>query len=379
MLTNLVNRVYLRGMQPPPGPLVRAVRRLTGRPDARLAAWEASPAVHRLENMTTRSLDRCTGALDDGTRWSIVAKTLHPASCSPGWSQIPPQFHSEVLEDLDWMDEPRLFRCGLADALPEGLRFPRLWGVDEAPDRITLWMEDVPDTTPWDLDRYRRTARALGRLHGRWPEEPATAELGLRRRDLRRLFAGKIHNFDLAIQADDSFWRQPAVAGAVDDRYRADLARLADVVPALLSRAESLPHGAAHGDATPDNFREPGDGTVVAIDWSYGSVAPVGADLAQLFVGRFESGAQDPGTAPDVLTAVIEGYLAGAADEGAAAERPDVERSLVTHLAVRSLFSLLIVDHRHDLPLREREALLARRAQLGRFGIDLALARDPGR
>ena len=211
--------------------------------------------------MTTRSLDRFTGVLDGGEGWSVVAETLHPAHCSDGWSQIPPPFRSQVLEDPDWRDEPRLFRCGLADALPDGLRFPRLW-------------------------------------------------------------------------------------------Y-------------------------AHGDAAPDNFREPGDGTVVAIGWSYGSVAPTGADLAQLLVGRFESGVQDPGTAPDVLPAVVEGFLAGTAEEGVAAESADVELGLAAHLAVRSLFSLLLVERRDDLPPPDRETLLARRARFGRFGIDLVLACDP--
>ena len=364
-------------MRPPPAGLLAALRQLDGRAGARVVDWASAPAAHRLENMTTHSLDRFTGAFDDGERWSVVAKTLRPAHCSPGWSQIPPQFRSQVLEDLDWTDEPRLFRCGLAAALPDGLRFPRLWHVDEAPDRITLWMEDVPDTTAWDIDRYRRTARALGRLHGRWPEEAASAELGLRRRDLSPLFAGKICNFDLPVQADERFWGQPAVAAATDDRYRDDLQRLATAVPGMLARVEALPHGAAHGDATPDNFREPDHRTIVAIDWSYGSVAPAGADLAQLFVGRFESGVQDPDTAPEVLAAVVDGFQEGAADEGSPARRSDIELALVTHLAVRSLFSLLIVDHRHDLSLRQRAELLARRARIGRFGLDLALTGEP--
>ena len=33
--------------------------------------------------MTTHSLDRYAGTLTDGTPWSLIAKTLHPASESP--------------------------------------------------------------------------------------------------------------------------------------------------------------------------------------------------------------------------------------------------------------------------------------------------------
>ncbi len=96
----------------------------------------------------------------------------------------------------------------------------------------------------------------------------------------------KLSNFDLPIMAHDTFWELPAVSGVVDACYRGDLGRLAAIAPALIDRLDQLPHGMAHGDASPSNFREPGDGTVVAIDWSYGSVAPLGADLGQLVAGH---------------------------------------------------------------------------------------------
>jgi len=43
-------------------------------------------------------------------------------------------------------------------------------------------------------------------------------------------------------------------------------------------------------------------------------------------------------------------------------------------LAVRSVLSALIVDHRADLDQSARHELLARRALTCRFGLDLALA-----
>jgi hypothetical protein len=232
-------------------------------------------------------------------------------------------------------------------------------------------MEDVADAGPWDLDRYRRAAVALGRLAGSWPEERATLELGLARRPLERLFFGKIAHVDLRLQAEDDFWLDPAVASAVDDRHRADLARLAEVVPELLERATRLPHGLAHGDAAPDNLREPGDGSIVAVDWSYGSIAALGADLGQLLAGRIESGAVDNAPVGDIADVIFDGYLDGLDREGCAAERGAVEEAWATHLAVRTVFSALVVDHRPDLDDAGRRELLARRAALGRFGLDL--------
>ena len=358
-------------MEVPPG-LVEALREATGRPDVRIARWSSSPADHRVENMTTASLTRYQGTLDDGRRWRLFAKVLHPASCAPTWCQIPEEFRDQVLIDLDWLDEPRVMTGGLSGDLPPGFRMPSLWHVERGAERLTLWLEHVDDTTPWDLARYRRTAASLGALHARWPEERAGAEAGLRRRDLMPLLAGKVAHHDLPIQAEDAFWALPEIAAGVDERHRPDLARLARDAPVLIEHASRLPHGAAHGDATPANFLEPGDGTIVAIDWSYGSAAPPGADLGQLLIGRFESGDEDPSLASSIADTIVDGYLDGAASEGRGLERHQVELGFATHLAVRSVFSALVVDHRPDLDDVGRAELTSRRARTGRFGLDLA-------
>lgn len=248
--------------------LLSVARAATGQPDGCVDHAELTPAGHRVENTTTHSLDRLTGALTDGTPFSVFVKRLHPASASPAWSLIPEEFRPAVLEELDWLDEPRVYRSALGLDLPEGVRLPAVFRIDEAPARVTLWMEDVPDCGRWDVERYRRAAVALGRLAAHWPEERAATVLGLHRRPLDGLFHGKVTHLDRRVQADDRFWAEPAIASVVDERHRADLERLAHAVPGWLRRIERLPHGLAHGDATPDNLREPGDGAIVAIDWS---------------------------------------------------------------------------------------------------------------
>jgi hypothetical protein len=322
--------------------------------------------------MTTAGLGRVSGTTADGTPWSAFVKALHPASESPIWAMIPPEHHAQVLAELDWLDEPRVYRSGLAAQLPDGLRMPALHHLEEAPSRITLWLEDVADVGRWDLERYARAARVLGRLSGTWPEERAATELGMGRRPIDGLFFGKITHRDLPILADDGFWADPDVAPVVDGGHRSDLGRLADAVPALLERLHRLPHGMAHGDAAPANLLEPGDGTVVAIDWSYGACGPLGSDLGQLLAGRVESGDMEPSELPGVAAAVRSGYLDGLADTGCRVDVRDVELAWATHLALRSVFSALIVDHRPDLDGDARRELLARRAGLCRFGLDLA-------
>ena len=330
--------------------------------------WPRTPLGHRVANMTTRSLERSEGRLPDGSTGSLIVKTLQPASASPLFAVVPPEFHADVLRDLHWLDEPHVYRSGLRDAVPDGLRLPQVHAIDESSEAVTLWLEDVPDVDAWDADRYRRSAAALGRLGARWPGETAADQLGLGHRSIAALFFGKVVHHDLAIQSEDDFWRRPVVADVVDDRHRADLFRLAELMPAMVASLDALPRGVCHGDAAPDNLREPGDGVIVAIDWSYGNVDALGSDLGQLLVGRFDEAREE--LPPDVIaTAILDGFLEGVGD---ASDAASVERAWAAHLAIRSVFGALLLD-RPDLEEAEQAVILARRAEVARFGLDLAL------
>ena len=237
----------------PTDEIIAAVARAAAGSAATVTTWSAEPVGHRVENLTTARLDRVMLALDDGSALTAVSKTLQPASQAPAFASIPPEHHQQVLRDLHWLDEPAVYRSRLGAALPDALRMPAVYLVDDtADDLITIWMEDVEDVVPWSLDRYRRTAEALGALAGRWTGPDAAREFGLHERSLERLFFGKITHFDLPFHADDAFWADPHVAAAVDDRHREDLNRLADAVPGLLAQLATLPTGVCHGDATPD-------------------------------------------------------------------------------------------------------------------------------
>ncbi len=352
---------------------LRMALRAAGVDDAE-TSWSMTPLTHRVENLTTASLDRVHGVVDDGTSWSVVAKTLQPASASPMFVSIPAEHHAEVLEELRWLNEPDVYRSGLGAQLPAPLRMPAIHGIEATgSERLTIWMEDVDDVAPWGLARYRRTAEALGALGGRWCGDDVEARFDLRPRLIARLFFGKIVHHDLPLQAADNFWEAPEISAVVDTDHRRDLLELAAVVPHLLERLTLAPRGVCHGDATPDNFREPAHGDIVALDWSYAHVGELGSDLGQLFVGRFESGAAPVEDLEPIARAVFDGYCAGLERSGVEVDPTSVEMSWAVHLAIRSVFSALLLDHRPDLGEVERLDLLRLRARVARFGIDLAL------
>jgi hypothetical protein len=352
--------------------LTPIVRRALDRSDAEIDRWELVPADHCVDNMTTERLDRVRGSLDDGTPWSLFAKTLHPASASPHWALIPDFAHADLLRELDWRDEPRAYRCGLTADVPDGLRMPRLWHLDEDDDRIVLWLEDVEDRAVWDLPTYRRAAEGLGRLAGRWPQRRVDAELGLRRRRLAEYVDGKVVHAVLPWLADDATWSDPMVAAATasDPDLRSDLARLADDLPDLVGRLDDTDHALGHGDATPANILD--DGTdLVLVDWSYGSSMAGGTDLAQLVAGAYDGRAEgDVGLMAPVHDIVVDAYCAGLAAEGAAVAPGDVVLAYLVTLAVRSALTALDLSHVADLPEERRAALLHQRVALARLALD---------
>jgi len=188
------------------------------------------------------------------------------------------------------------------------------------------------------------------------------------------LFFGKVLNHDLPAQAEDAFWADPVIADLVDHEHRRDLLHLADAVPRLLAATADGPRGVCHGDASPANFLEPGDGSIVAVDWSYGHVGRLGSDLAQLLAGRIEAGRPVPAEPGVLADEILDAYLEGLRHAGRDVDPAAVRRGLALHLAVRSAFSLLLLDHLGDVDDDERGRLLAPRARLGRYAIDLALS-----
>ena len=93
-------------------------------------------------------------------------------------------------------------------------------------------------------------------------------------------------------------WRHPLASAALrqsgDPALPGDMLTLAGRLPGVLDMLDRLPQTYAHGDASPQNLllpvREPG--TVIVIDWGFGSLLPVGFDLGQLLVGLAHAGPQ---------------------------------------------------------------------------------------
>jgi hypothetical protein len=342
---------------------------------AEIAAWTVVPEVYPAVTPSTGALERVVATTTDGRRVSVFVKTLQALRHWPMFESIPPDLR-EVAAGFPWRVEIGVYGSGLLDDLPDGLRAPRVFLIEElGDDRTRLWMEDVvAPPTEWDLARYEAAARSLGRLAGRFPVARLPADLpplGVGLRDYMRL---RIDSSTIPALRSEETWRHPLLqaAAAADPALRADLLALADDVPSILDALDALPHTLAHCDACPQNLlADPAlvDG-FVAIDWSFTTTVQVGFDLGQLIAGRAESGELDPADLPGVHAAIVPAYLLGIHEEGLDPDPVAVRLGYVGSLLVRSGFTGLPLELLARSDQRGIADLFARRARYTRFMLD---------
>jgi hypothetical protein len=365
--------------------LVVIARAVTGLAGAVLRRWWVEPVDHEIGMPSTAGLLRVRGVVADegGDRpWSVFVKLLQsdrhmgPPTSIPA----PPRewVRTGIAADLSWRYEADVYLSDLDDVLPVGLRLPRRYRIqDLGKDRLAEWLEDVSVVRGgWDLTRFERAARLLGRLAVRLvvSERLPAFVSRVRGEALREKYAVR-EIFTLPSLLGDAIWAHPRLAGVVDERLQDDLRRLVERVPTMLDVLDRLPQTFMHGDASPQNLLVPADDPTgfVAIDWSMDGLAAVGYDLGQLLVGLAHTGQLDLDLLPEIHDVIVAAYTAGLADEGMRVDEDVVRYGFRAALAVRSAFVALPLDRLAEPPTPESTALVAAGARLTRYLVDLGL------
>jgi hypothetical protein len=337
------------------------VRNITGYDDARPTSARALPFDYEIGTPSTEALLRVIGTatLPGGeiVEWSSFVKKLRSARHWELLHLLPEQFHEHFIQNLPWQLELAVHRSDLASLLPDGLRLPKMYRMDEYDDdRATLWMEDVsqsPDA--WSLERFERAANLLGRLSAR--RQPHLVEPVLPRGTvrepgigLRYYVGGRVMTTAIPALADDKTWQHPLLSEAVcntgDHGLRDDLLALAERLPAVLDRLDALPQTYQHGDASPQNLLVPKDkpDEFVVIDWGFDCPQAVGFDLGQLLVGLAHAGELDSDELPTIHTVILNGFLEGLAAEGMEATEEQVLYGYLGSLMARATFTALPLE-----------------------------------
>jgi hypothetical protein len=288
-----------------------------------------------------------------------------------------------------WHFELDIHESGIGTAMPAGMRTPVLYRVKTVDaDHIALWWEFITERAgPWQPADYRRAGRLLGQLAARrregaevnkaLPEITRTAHSGgsaLRYYTGRRVLQGILP----ALQAGQ-LWSHPVMQAALrragDPDLPADLLNLGSQLPRILDMLDSLPRTYAHGDASPQNLLLPADepGTVVVIDWGFGTLLPVGFDLGQLLVGLANAGTSDPSELAAIDAEIFPAYLDGLAAEDYEVDPAKVRAGYVGGLTARSALCALPFEQlASSEPGDAIEALMTARLRLTRVLVDMA-------
>jgi hypothetical protein len=364
------------------------VRTVTGQPDAEPVDVRVELVDYPIGTPSTEALLRVSGTarLADGTttRWSSFVKKLQ----SPRhWSQIelvPEQIREQFIQNLPWRLEIAAHESDLSTLLPEGMRLPTLYRLDEHDDeRAAIWMENVDQAPgPWPLERFERAAYLLGRLSARRqphlvkPLVPRgnveTPGVGLRYYTNGRVMMGALP----ALAAAET-WRHPLLAAAVcttgDHGLKDDLLELAERLPAVLDGLDALPQTYQHGDASPQNLLVARDNEdeFVVIDWGFDCPQAVGFDLGQLLVGLAHAGELAPSTLPLIHRAIVAAFMQGLAADGMTVSEEEVLYGYLGSLMCRATFTALPLEILNATGNASTAAIFEQRVLLTRALVDL--------
>jgi hypothetical protein len=368
--------------------LTDLVRAVTGDSQAVPLSTRAEPFPYPIGTPTTAALSRVLGTarLADGatTEWCCFVKQLQSARHWALIELIPEQFRAELVRNIPWRLEIAVHSSDIATVLPDGLRLPTAYRIDEYDDdRATLWMEHVvQEPGIWGLERFGRAAFLLGRLSARrrphlvkpFVPRPDVAKPGI---GLRQYVMGRVMANALPALASRETWRHPSLAAAVcntgDHRLRDDLLELGEQLPGVLDALDALPQCYQHGDASPQNLLVPlgSPDEFVVIDWGFDCPQAVGFDLGQLLVGLAHAGELSPTALPAVHKVILEAFTEGLAVEGMQVSPEQVRYGYLGSLLARATFTALPLENLGAPSADSDVALFENRVLLTRALVDL--------
>jgi hypothetical protein len=264
-------------------------------------------------------LDWKTNSLSGGFEFGSAIYRLQGAAESAGeshdWSLIlkaiqPDAKFADPQGFRCWKREAEAYRSGLFQKLSGPVKAPYCYAVQDRSDGpIWIWMEDVKDDpgSTWTVDHYRQVARCLGQFNGAFLAGQPLPSEGWVTHDWLRKYLEHAAPMVAFIRNNPAHpIVQKMFPGATlllslaiwDERYH------------MLEVLDELPQTFCHQDAFERNLFSRGE-QVVAVDWGYAGIAPLGAELAPLIGAASTLGKIPSSQLRDLDQACFKGYLEG--------------------------------------------------------------------
>jgi hypothetical protein len=214
-----------------------------------------------------------------------------------------------------WKREILAYQSGLLQGLPGQVTAPTCYDIDEKSDgSVWVWLEDIKDEQehPWSIERYARVARHLGQFNGAYlVSHSLPGETWITRGWLRKYLDHAAPMVEFILQNPG----HPTVQLMLPGISLLMTLALWKEHTRMLRVLDELPQVFCHQDAFGRNlfYR---DQQVIAIDWGYAGIAPVGTELAALIGVAFGLARFPSSQAKELDQACFEGYLEGLRQSG---------------------------------------------------------------
>jgi hypothetical protein len=297
--------------------LIEAVRKDQHDPDLVISDWIVEPIRHNILADTTTGLFRFKGhgqSANGNRSWTVLLK----------WINNPKQLNQQLYDTFYWRREILAYQSGLLEQLPPGVRAPRCYGVVENEDGAWVWMEYFKEATgeAWSLDDFERAARHLGRFQGTYlcgfpiPNQPWLCGpffgIGWAEQNGWSGFMSE--------EFEQNAWKLPIFHDALNDKQKLRLLQL--IVENLRFDLVNmrLPQVLCHNDLHRKNLlwassSQLVEKDLVILDWAFTGPGAVGNDLGGLLVNSLYFFDYDPFDPETIEAALLDGYLAGIADQ----------------------------------------------------------------
>lgn len=299
-----------------PAILTDVVRKDQRDPNLVIVDWSVEPLGHEKIIDTTGGLFCFSGhgQSKEGLRtWKVVLKSIKDPK---EWGQNPRGWSY-------WQREILGFKSGFLAGLPAGVRAPRFYQVTESENGAWIWMEHIQEMTgkQWSLDYFQRTARQLGISQGKYLHEtPLIDQPWLSQYFYRNVWdAEGFWSGFMNPTSKENAWQSPITQRGFDVRHKSRILQLLAEKERFFDVNDRLPQVLCHNDASRRNFMwsrssQTGEEELIGVDWAFAGIGALGNDLGALIGTSMFFFEYSPADAETLEAAILDGYLAGLAD-----------------------------------------------------------------
>ena len=291
-------------------------------------------------------ITRITGGVDAGSTIYRLSGKAESKGQEKNWSMIMKQIQTEeAFSDPNsfhyWKREIQVYQSKMIDHLPGNFSTPKIYSIQKNPDgSYCIFMEDVQDEFrhPWPISQFIDTAYQLGRFNGAYlVDKSLPDDRWVSRNWLRKYLIYATPMVDFIKQNPD----QPVVKSLLPGLSLPMTLSLWDAFPRLIERLDELPQTFCHQDAFTRNLFYQ-NGKLIAIDWGYAGIAPVGAELAPLIGVAFDYSGFPSNRAEELDQACFERYLDGLRDSGYTYDRQNVRLGFGLTMTLRYVLGAVV-------------------------------------